>query len=439
MSNIVFPNPDQYPDWKSWAGVLMTKMRGMLLDASDLAGQSITADKIAAHTITGDQIEAGSITTSSLTVGAPGAALNSDPQPSDIAAWADATAFTPSVSHTVVDIGVNGKVGTLTLQSAGGSEEIANFPQIPVDPGKTYRAHLWRGGNGLANGTDYFRVYYYDQLGVFLSVLTIFAGSAATATWTESVTAFGAGTANTIPAGAFYMAPGIALNHGGNAGRSWMQDIRIEEALPNTLIKDGSITTAKIAALAVTAAQIAANTITAGQIAADTITASQIAANAITSSELNAAAVTAGKLDVGAINATNIIADNIIVRGKIISGEITSGGTATDNTGPGSLNNSSGTVDLINTTFTGSGGSVLFATFMTLAITGTNTMTVYAYRDSTLLYTDTISLTGARQYSLTLTLPSTAASHTWHVYVSLSGATGVTPSVIELDVKDWFR
>ena len=63
----------------------------------------------------------------------------------------------------------------------------------------------------------------------------------------------------------------VYLNYNGaniqNApGYMEVQDVRLEEAAPSTLIKDGAITTAKIQAGAITADQIASNTITVGNL-----------------------------------------------------------------------------------------------------------------------------------------------------------------------------
>lgn len=345
MSNELLPNPDQYPDWKSWAGVLIAKMRLAKLDAEDLQNNLISAAhivagsietaKIAAGAITADKIAAGAITTSKLLVSNGGAALNSDPGTTDISAWFDYTGGALAAKYTIVDKGSGGKVGALALNGAGlagSTAEAANFPQIPVDPNKTYRIHAWFNSDASANGTVYLEVIYYTQAGVYTSGYISLSAWGPNVGWAEHYTTFGYGTANPIPAGAYFMAPDVALNYGGTAGNTWAQDIRIEEVVPSTLIQDGSITTAKIVALAittakiaagaVTATEIAANTITAAKIAGGTITATEIASDAITTAKINAGAITTAKISAGAVTVSELGA-NAVTTAKINTGAVT--------------------------------------------------------------------------------------------------------------------
>lgn len=334
--------------------------------------------------------------------GVQGAALNSDPNTIDINAWTVYNGTTHDAHYSIVDLGTGGKVGASAIAGAFGSNTIINRPLVPVDPNKTYRAHMWYKSNGSADGVTYLQILYYDQTGTYQAGLGAFvalSGAAASTAWQEVSMRFGAGTVDPIPSGAYFMAIAVTLDYTGTAGLSYAQDIRLEEAVGSTLIAAGTVLT----------------------------------------EHLTADIIVAGLVAAGAIDATSIIVDNIIYRGHLIDGSVTSGGTASDSSGPGGLNNSSGVYDLISVTFTGSGSSVLYGVFMSLAITGVNTMSVYAYMDGGLVYTDVVVLSGNRQYSLILTLPSTAASHTWHVELAFSGATTVTPSNIEFNVKDWFK
>jgi len=87
------------------------------------------------------------------------------------------------------------------------------------------------------------------------------------------------------------------------------------------LVPDGTISTAKIADLAVTADKIANTTITAtqladtaitgGKIANATITATQIASDAVTTAKINAGAVTTAELGADAVDGTKIADDAI--------------------------------------------------------------------------------------------------------------------------------
>ncbi|WP_334182045.1 hypothetical protein [Novosphingobium sp.] len=82
-------------------------------------------------------------------------------------------------------------------------------------------------------------------------------------------------------------------------------NISLREAASGTMLVDGAITAAKIAA----------QTITAAQIASDTITAGQIAAGAISTSELAAGAVTATKMSIGDTG-------NLLINGNVASGNL---------------------------------------------------------------------------------------------------------------------
>jgi len=83
-------------------------------------------------------------------------------------------------------------------------------------------------------------------------------------------------------------------------------------AITETKISDLAISTPKLAAGAVTAAKITAGTITATEIAASTITGAKIAAGTITAANIQALTITASE-----------IASNAITAAKILAGEIT--------------------------------------------------------------------------------------------------------------------
>jgi hypothetical protein len=102
------------------------------------------------------------------------------------------------------------------------------------------------------------------------------------------------------------MAPLGLLNFGGSAGYFEVQDVRLEEVLPGTLIQDGVVTTTKLAANAVTAAKIAAGTITATEIAANAITSSKLAANSVTSDKIVAGTIVASDIASGTITADRL-------------------------------------------------------------------------------------------------------------------------------------
>jgi hypothetical protein len=85
-----------------------------------------------------------------------------------------------------------------------------------------------------------------------------------------------------------------------------IQDWRIEEQVPGSLVVNG----------ATTATQIAASTITGGNIAAETITGSNLVANTITAGQIAAATITGTNIAAGTITGSNLVA------GTITAGEI---------------------------------------------------------------------------------------------------------------------
>jgi hypothetical protein len=84
----------------------------------------------------------------------------------------------------------------------------------------------------------------------------------------------------------------------------------------SAVIDDGSITTAKLAGLAVTAEKVANAAIETAKIAAAAVDAGKIATSAVTTDKLNALAVTAEKVAANAIE-TAKIADNAVATGKL--------------------------------------------------------------------------------------------------------------------------
>jgi len=172
---------------------------------------------------------------------------------------------------------------------------------------------VYNSAGGYANGSN------FNYLAA--------ANVAANVAWTEYT--------GVVPVGGIgYTAPVTIklialLNYGGSVGYMEVQDFRLEEILPGTLIQDGVITTnkiaanaitaAKIAALTITAAEIATNTITADKLVANSITAGQIQAGAISTTELAAGAITADKISVGTITADRLIVGTITAASGVLA------------------------------------------------------------------------------------------------------------------------
>ena len=225
---------------------------------------SIVGEGSGITNINGGNIQAGTISATAINVRPIGAALNSDPNALSQGAWGEAANGSYQAAVTTI---TDGAVGTHSLRSPTGHSVLPiDVTPIPIDTHKQYRLHAWV--RAAAGATGLFR----------LSILCI-SGTGAQLTSVDAVTATGVPTTWTEYSGLVPPMPGgtvsgyllVYLNYNGadiqNApGYMEAQDMRVEEALPSTLIKDGAITTNKVAAGAITADQIAANTITVGNL-----------------------------------------------------------------------------------------------------------------------------------------------------------------------------
>ena len=208
--------------------------------------------------INGGNIQAGTITASQITVTPTGAALNDDPYTMSGGSWIDA--FGVGFPATIATI-TNGVVGGTALRSVTGhSAGMGNAKHTPFDAtSKSYRVHTWARSTG-ASGTLYMGVNAFGGDGAYLTTVWAVSGVTVPAAWTEfSAPLLG------VPLNTTSVQVAIDLNWLSSltpTGYMDAQDIRLEEIVPSTLIKDGAITTAKVQAGAITADQIAARTIT---------------------------------------------------------------------------------------------------------------------------------------------------------------------------------
>lgn len=269
------------------AGAVTTpKIAAGAVTANEIAANTITAAKIAAGAVGATQIAANAITADKLFVSSTGFALNTNPDCSDATGWQLNAASIAAVSY--------GKSGNYVIRSAlAASANAFDSKKIPFDYTKTYRVKAYAVNNGAANGGLYLGVALQDSAGA-----NIGGSSGGTywytttnvtvpGVWTEYIGYIGAGTSLVPTSTAKTMILLALINYGATAGYIEIQDLRIEEVLPGTLIQDGAITTNKVAANAITAGKIAANTITSNEIAANTITGAQVAANSITATNID--------------------------------------------------------------------------------------------------------------------------------------------------------
>jgi hypothetical protein len=326
------------------ADLAATKITGTLtnaqiadLSAAKLTGQitstqitdnSISTPKLAAGAVVTEKIAAGAVTTEKLVVASVGSAINADPAFQDVTAW----------SGTIVSV-TDGKVGVRAGRDSFGTGIFSN-KFSPVDVTKVYRIRAQVRKSATANGVLYLGAQMLDSDGNNIPgngsyfYTTNVDGSVIPTSFTEYV-GYLNGPGIAIAANSRHMRPIALLNYRdsgtGHLGYMEIQDFRIEEVMPSTLIQDGAITTnklianavtaEKILASAVTADKIAANSITAAKLVAATITANEIAANAITADKILASAVTAGKIAANAVTANTIAADSVTA-GKIAASAI---------------------------------------------------------------------------------------------------------------------
>ena len=263
---------------------------------------------ITANSITAGQIAAGAITADALLIRSGGGALNLDPDMNDPSAWT--VSRTPTWA-TVTD----GKVGNRTLRSPGAVLTAQSAQLIPFDPAKTYRIRGWARTYSGGGGVMYMGVSLQDANGANIagdgSYWGYTAASAVTLsnTWTAYSGTFGSGTAKTFPSNARTMAALVILSYNGSTNHE-VQDLRIEEVVPSTLISDGAITTDKIAA----------NAIISEKIAADQINATHIAANAIDANAIQTGVITASKIATNTLTAASgVFADACIGTAEIVN------------------------------------------------------------------------------------------------------------------------
>lgn len=311
--------------------VTAAKIAAGSIDATKIAASTITGDKIAASTITGaniaadtitaGQIAAGAISASELAVGAVRAqhllvvpkGLNPDPMfEAGAAAW---SGFVEqySASNAAVPSGCPGRVAT----KFNGRDNFGPL-WLDVQPGEVYKVSIWVNRAGTSNAAGWVGVSY----GASGSDLLIYpVGSTSASGWQQVVSEY------VVPAGVARVRLMPWINYaGGGSEFAWFSDFQVEKKGDASLIVDGAISAAKIAAGAVTTAKLDAGA----------ITSDKIAANAVTSAKIEAGAIVAGKIAAGAIQASDIAA-GAVVAGKIAAGAVTANELAADSVTAGKI------------------------------------------------------------------------------------------------------
>jgi hypothetical protein len=297
---------------------------------------AITSAKITAEAITSDKVATNAITASKMELAGSGSCLNDDPLFNDFNSWIDYFGNT-STKLEIIELS-SPVVGKNAMRNKSGQKGWLNSADlIPFDHDKTYRLHAKVRRSTNANGRFYLGVALFDKDGANIGGdgtqwwYALSGHVPSTTAWVDHSFEFGSGTDQDFSSNGVFMKPLMIFNHrttqqledgNGYVGHYYLQDMRIEEMTPASLIVDGAITTDKIDAEAVTADEIASNAITTAKIDANAITASEIASDAVTSDKIIANAVTTAKINAGAVTADEIGA-NAVTTAKINAGAVT--------------------------------------------------------------------------------------------------------------------
>ena len=315
--------------------ITATQIASSTLTSANIVAGSIVGSSIAAGTIASDNIEAGAITTSllaadsvttaNLLVTSTGSALNADPNCEDITAFG--TFVAGSVAVVNVTDNAAGQVGATALQftvpESGDDDIRITTGPIPLSSSKSYRVTaLVRTVSGA--GTPFFiRCFQYP--GTIAQENGTPTGANSFAIGLESLTvptAWTRYTATVTPASGTTWGV-LEVESVATATQVFeIQDWRMEEQMPASLIVDGAITAQQIAASTITGGNIAAQTITGANLVANTITAGQLAANSVTAAAIEAGTITSAQIAAGTIQASNI-ASATITGGNIAGSTIT--------------------------------------------------------------------------------------------------------------------
>ncbi|MBD9544244.1 hypothetical protein IB276_32895 [Ensifer sp. ENS04] len=297
------------------------------ITAAEIAANTITAAKIAANTITGAQIAADAITAKHMIL-VDGTNLIQNGSFTEITkdtmdalwtfnggAYVQSNSATQSVACFRYASGTSwvqtGQASVVIdrLTAAGPAMYMTTKSQIPVTAGEVLTWETELRSDVAADAGFYYRIMWYDANGTALTspaYTDAQSNQPVTTTFTIKTGQV------TVPAAACFCNVRIYHNNTDTTARYFVIDrLVLRRANAASLIVDGTITGAKIAANTITAGQIAANAITGNELAANSVAAAAIVANAITAAKIAANAVTAVQLAANAVLAVNIAADAV--------------------------------------------------------------------------------------------------------------------------------
>lgn len=180
-----------------------------------------------------------------------GAALNRDPNFRDASAWesfSSPPARLPANRFVTV---TDGRVGPTAYSNQGNYDWINGADRIPLDPAKTYRFRGRIRRTAGSGRTAYLGVALFDSAGANISgdgTQWFYVASAITpaSDWITYTALFGASTSKPFPSNARTMTPLAVLSYDTAGATDQLQDVRIEEALPTSLLAPDSVSTLNI-------------------------------------------------------------------------------------------------------------------------------------------------------------------------------------------------
>lgn len=295
----------------------------LVVEAANLANNSITASKVLAGAIGNAAIANNVITAGKLFLTGRGAALNDDPACSDVSAWTSANIINVS----------DGIFGTYAIQSpAAYSLVISKI--FPILGNRHYRLQVWaRKISGTGN--VYFRLHQQTSNATDLGHSTSLENITPLSTWTK----YSVDITTHADSAKGYLT--IDFNYPAFSAIIQVQGYSVEEMTGPDLIVDGAIQATKLSAncIAVGTAAIEDAAINRAMIALLAVDDARIANATITDAKiatLNASKINAGFLDANRIEAGTITAAKINSTGLTIRNS--SGTVILDASGAGVMN-----------------------------------------------------------------------------------------------------
>jgi hypothetical protein len=267
-----------------------------VVDAGDIAANSITAGQIAAGAISTTELAAKAITVEKLAIGttSDNLVLNGGAESGDTQGWATLEG-TPNLTSSTA---VTPSAGTRSFAMTGVG--VAGTRAIEVTPGQQLVVRLAYRGSGTGTGLTV-RINHRGTAyptGDFVTTAlragttVLQSGISLTTSWQYAMWVY------TVPAAMYWISLGVERT--GTPTTVYFDDAEVRIQQQSAHIADGAITANKVVAGAIEADKIASNAVTADKVAANAIVSGKIAANTISAVELQANAIAANHIQAGA-------------------------------------------------------------------------------------------------------------------------------------------